>query len=455
MLDGESGIQIGDGEMRILLQLRFERDARPATWAQVPAFSFSASAGAPPLPLTIDPTYPPVPLPFSGIERAHDLIDQQFDFAVDGEDLTYLLRGSIPDGDAGIEVANSLREVRNVVGVFVDPIIEPYIICPGDPAMGSDKDVAALLNTPQLHANGMDGHGAHVAVVDTGINMPYLWSRGRPHRLTSSRSWTPRGMTTTQGSHPVDHGTMCAYSVGIAAPLAQLLDHAALLPQRLRPTGLPSLLSDAIASYSNLLRAFLKRSPTKRTLVVTNSWGMYSLSGDFPPGTPGNYSDSLNHPFNIIVDSLQNAGADVLFAAGNCGRDCPDRHCNFGTSSSICGANSHPSVICVAGVDIKNKRVGYSSQGPGRLDNQKPDIAGYTHFTGSEVYPVDSGTSTACPVVAGVVAAIRSVHPPSKMSPPVLSDLLRKTANRGGHSGFSNDYGWGVIDVQSLLGAIP
>ncbi len=352
-------------------------------------------------------------------------------------------------------MANSLREGRNVVGVFADPIIEPCVICPSDPAMGSDKNVAALLHVPQLHANGMDGHGAHVAVVDTGINMSHLRSRGRSPRLTSSRSWTHRGVASRPGDHPIDHGRMCAYSVGIAAPLAQLLDHAVLLSQRSGPTGMAGLLSDAISSYSNLLRAFLKRSPTRRTLVVTNSWGMYSPSWDFPPGSPGNYGDNLNHPFNILVETLENAGVDIMFAAGNCGHDCPDTRCNFGSVPPIGGANSHPSVVCVAGVDTTNMRVGYSSQGPGRLHKEKPDIAAYTHFDGSGVYPVDAGTSVACPVVAGVVAAIRSVHPPSKLPPVVLRDLLKTTANTGGNSGFNVDYGWGVINVQGLLEALP
>ncbi len=183
------------GEMRILLQLRSWPTVRSTAWARVPDFALSVLADAPPLPLTIDPTYPPVPLPFSRAEGAHDLLDQQFDFAVQGEDLTYLLRGSIPDGDAGIEVANSLREDRKIVGVFVDPIIEPCVVCPGDPAMGSDKNVAVLLHVPQLHANGMDGHGAHVAVVDTGINMSHLRSRGRSPRLTivDPGIWTVKG----------------------------------------------------------------------------------------------------------------------------------------------------------------------------------------------------------------------------------------------------------------------
>lgn len=248
---------------------------------------------------------------------------------------------------------------------------------------------------------------------------------------------------------------MCAYGVGIAAPAARFLDHAVLRSQRRGVTVMDGLLSDAVLSYNALLRAFGKRSPARRTLIVTNSWGMYSPDWDFPVGDPGNYSDNPSHPFNIIVETLANAGADILFAAGNCGHDCPDIRCQFGSAPPICGANSHPSVLCVAGVDTTDTRVGYSSQGPGRLHQEKPDIAAYTHFNGSGVYSVDAGTSAACPVAAGVIAAIRSVYPPAQLPPAQLQGLLRATANNKGKVGFNSDYGWGIINVQGLLGALP
>ena len=143
-----------------------------------------------------------------------------------------------------------------------------------------------------------------------------------------------------------------------------------------------------------------------------------------------------------------------MFAAGNCGRDCPDGRCDFGTELPICGANSHPRVICVAGVDTTKARVGYSSQGPGRLTFRKPDIAAYTHFVGSGVFPEDSGTSAACPVAAGVVAAVRSKHPSTSLSPAQLRSLLFKTAEDRGPIGFDDDYGWGIINPAALLAAL-
>jgi subtilisin family serine protease len=247
---------------------------------------------------------------------------------------------------------------------------------------------------------------------------------------------------------------MCAYDVGIAAPKATLLDHALLQSETPGETAMSGLLSDAVLSYSRLLEIIQAIPASRRSLVVNNSWGMFSSTWDFPVGHPGNYSDNPAHPFNVIVASLEAAGADILFAAGNCGRDCPDSRCQFGTSRPICGANSHPSVLSVAGVDTRKRRVGYSSQGPGRIAPDKPDLSSYTHFTGSGVYPADGGTSAACPVATGVVAAVREKYPSSVLTPAELRALLFKTAQDLGGTGFDHDFGWGVIDAQRLAASL-
>ncbi|MCI0458472.1 MAG: S8 family serine peptidase, partial [Gemmataceae bacterium] len=219
-------------------------------------------------------------------------------------------------------------------------------------------------------------------------------------------------------------------------------------------------LSDAVQAYG-LLLSHLMQAPgpfagesTPRTLVVNNSWGMFHPSWDFPVGSPQNYSDNPNHPFNIIVASLEAAGADLLFAAGNCGTECPDGRCQGLTNAGIFGANSHPTVLSVAGVKIDKQWIGYSTKGPGRLEQQKPDIASYTHFAGSGVYAADGGTSAATPVAAGVIAAIRRLYPASVVAPGKLRDLIRQTAEPRGGSGFNYQYGHGIINVPALLAAL-
>jgi subtilisin family serine protease len=280
--------------------------------------------------------------------------------------------------------------------------------------------------------------------------------RGQDPPLDVRKSWTPAKVRTKPGRHPVDHGTMCAFDAGIAAPRAKLLDYALLLSMKGGPTVMSGVLSDAVAAYGKLLRLIRAVAAGRRRMVVNNSWGMFSPKWDFPVGHPGNYSDNPAHPFNVIVASLEAEGADILFAAGNCGRECPDSRCEFKASQRpICGANSHPKVLSVAGIDHRRRRIGYSSQGPGRLAAQKPDISGYTAFTGSKVFPGgDGGTSAACPVVAGVVAAVRTKHPAARVSPATLRALVHKTAEDLGGTGYDPDYGWGAINPRPLAQAL-
>lgn len=373
----------------------------------------------------------------------------RFEVSFAPEDRTIV---AVAHGDE--KVAAKLMAESRVIGVFADIPIEPCIICPGSGPQGNTADVARLLCAPRLHSNGMDGSGVLLAIVDTGINSAHLAARGVTPSMDTPRSWVP-GAGMTPFDAPVGHGTMCAWDALIAAPRATLLDI-----QLLRSTaggGFGGFLSDAVRAYAHLQTIMMapRRPGEARSLVVNNSWGMFHPSWDFPVGNPGNYSDNPNHPFNRSVAALEALGADILFAAGNCGANCPDGRCQGVTANAIYGANGHSAVLCVAGVDTTKLRVGYSSQGPGRLSRNKPDISGFTHFSGSGVYAADGGTSAACPVVAGVVAAIRTrkPHQPGNpaVSPHAIRELVRSTAEDLGSAGFDFDHGFGVVNGCAIV----
>jgi subtilisin family serine protease len=443
--------------MKVIVQLRSSTAAHEASTSGFATAALTSSLESTTLGISIDARYPPVQLPSVQTSTGAGVrsMAQPLEFSLEPAQSTYLVRGTIPDGVSQAAALQSAAAHPDVVGVFSDPLIESSIVCPGNSAVGTSIDVAKRLSLSKLKVKKMDGRNVLLAIVDTGINVAHLKTKGLKPKLDVGNSWTPAGVGTGPGTHPVNHGTMCAFDACIAAPKATLLDYAVLLSTTPGSTAMAGLLSDAVLAYSKLRGILSALPPAKRAMVVSNSWGMFSPTWDFPPGHPGNYSDNPNHPFNLIVASLEAAGADILFAAGNCGRDCPDGRCAFGASPPICGANSHPSVMSIAGVDINKDRVGYSSQGPGRLTKKKPDVAAYTHFVGSGVYPADGGTSAACPVAAGVVAAVRTKYSAATLSPLQLRSLIQKTAEDKAHVGFDLDYGWGILDPAKLLPALP
>ncbi|MEV0160367.1 subtilase family protein [Nonomuraea fuscirosea] len=440
--------------MRVLIQLR----PAPDVVASVldPGVRSAVADVVTDLPgVLLDDAYPPVPVPRPVSAHGAPLsLHQRVGFSHAPEDASVLVRGEIPDDELSTRSVLLSSSVREVAGIFADPAIHPHPACGGDGPVGDWEEVRRLLHAPELWAAGHDGEGVCVAVVDTGVNADHVATRiGHDVAVDAGRSWSPPGVGRTPGRYPVSHGSMCAFDVLLAAPKATLLDIPVLL-SRQPGAGVDGLLSDAVAAYAHLGSVIRAMPAESRSLVVSNSWGLFSPDMDFPPGHPGNYSDNPAHPFNVIVGSLESEGADILFSAGNCGGDCPDGRCGY-TGRTIVGANSHPRVLSVGGVDTRGERVGYSSQGPGRLSDRKPDLCAYTHFAGSRaVGDADTGTSASCPVAAGVVAAVRTRRSAAELSPSQLRTLLHRTADDRSTVGFDHDYGYGVIDPPAVLAAL-
>ncbi|MFQ6396099.1 S8 family serine peptidase [Nocardia sp. KC 131] len=434
--------------MRVLIQLRLSADLVAAV--ADPATTVASADVAGDLPgIVLDRSFAPVAVP-RPVPAAGET--DQLTYSMAPADASVVVRGEIADADLAADVSR-LTGSPVVTGVFADPVIETSLTCGGGPAVGTWHDVGTLLRSGDLAAAGMDGRAVALAIVDSGINAARVAQvRGGQVTIDKARSWNPAGVTGTAGEFPVAHGSMCAFDALIAAPQASLIDIPVLQSKRQGSTVMDGLLSDALAGYAHLHTVLTDQPAATRALVISNSWGSFAPSWDFPVGQPGNYSDNPSHPFNVIVGSLEAAGADIIFAAGNCGRDCPDDRCAF-TDRPIGGANSHPSVLAIGGVDTKGQRVGYSSQGPGRLTARKPDICGYTHFLGSTAFGAtepDTGTSAACPVAAGLVAAIRTAWSATELPPAQLRALLQRTATAQA-GGFDYDYGYGIANVGAVL----
>ncbi|MGW5162587.1 S8 family serine peptidase [Nonomuraea wenchangensis] len=454
--------------MRVMIQLRPSPDlaaavADPSSKVTTADVAADLAAGlAAELPgVELDPAFAPVTVPRPVPRAGGDPLplNRPLDVSLAPGDASVLVRGTIPDDEPVSGVA--LRP--DVVGVFSDPIVEPSPVPVGEAPVGDWHDVERLLGVAGLHAEGLDGAGVALAVLDTGVNAAHAARRlGRAVTVDTARCWRPPGgrPAPAPGEYGVGHGTMCAFDALIAAPRAALID-IPLLPPALPParpggTAAGGLLSDAVAAFAHL-RGVLEAQPAEtRALVVSNSWGSFSPEGDFPAGHPGNYSDNAAHPFNLMVAALDRMGADVLFAAGDRGRERPGGPRSY-PSRPIAGASSHPRALSVGGVDVNGARTGCSFRGPGRLTARKPDVCAYTRFAGSRAFgesAADSGTSAAAPVAAGLVAAVRTRWPAALLSPAQLQALLRRTAEDRSEVGFDYDYGYGTIDPGAIVAAL-
>jgi hypothetical protein len=173
------------------------------------------------------------------------------------------------------------------------------------------------------------------------------------------------------------------------------------------------------------------------------------------------------NPLNQIVRALDERGFDQVFGAGNGGQFEPHPLCgpgDIGPGQSILGANSSPSVLTMGAVRADGMWIGYSSQGPGQpgfgtdvSSVEKPDLCAPRHFveTADGAW-LSSGTSAACGVAAGAVAALRSAGSPlASVDPEALRGTLRQAARKppGMRRGADYDirYGHGILDLAGAL----
>jgi len=190
---------------------------------------------------------------------------------------------------------------------------------------------------------------------------------------------------------------------------------------------------------------------SKGANVVSNSWG-------------GGQGDQWYSPY---VDAWRQAGIVPVFAQGNSGPQCS-------TANSPGDLNS---VIGVGATDNSDSLSRFSSRGPGPnlpgFSQLKPDISApgaqisSASNLGDALYASLSGTSMACPHVAGLVALVLSVNPSASYDS--VYEVLVSTANTdvgepaGGDTTCggidydtfpNNHYGYGVIDAAAAVNAM-
>jgi Subtilase family len=415
-------------------------------------------------------------LALEGVDKTPPLTtDDTFVFALDPVDSE--------QADELFRLVTNPREglpVRDVYVAIDLPTGLSNVWCPQEgsfPLFGDLSLALAQMRAGAAKTKGAFGQNVNVVIIDQGINKNVLSARfpgatflggwvtpefgkGGPPGPAGPPSFIAPGGWRDDGLGPrVTHGTKMASLVLAVAPRARILD-LALLPSHI--LDLRGYLSWAVATYWKLIAniAWLKLFyPAYRgPWVLNNSWGVFDLSADAPPASFKNYGSNPNHPLNLAVATAPLVGIDVVFAAGNCGQFCPDSRCGasqIGPARSIHGVAAIKDALTVAAVRGDETWLGYSSQGPAATNfaSTKPDLCAPSQFAGVGDWNRSfTGTSSACALTAGAIAAKRSLVLPSALSPAALRTLAVTKARPVVNQAAPDErHGAGMVDVGALL----
>ena len=143
---------------------------------------------------------------------------------------------------------------------------------------------------------------------------------------------------------------------------------------------------------------------------------------------------AYNAVFQKVINEAAKNGVTVVAAMGNDGTNCLNYPAGY------------DNVIGVVSVDRTNNRASGSSYGTWGDVAAPGAVIWSTTYDGS--YWHKSGTSMASPVVAGVAALYKSVHPDA--TPAQITARLKATATKG-----DSDLGAGIVNAAAALSEKP
>jgi subtilisin family serine protease len=331
--------------------------------------------------------------------------------------------------------------------------IQPVSVKPSGPKTRNVEGGIQDINAPQLWAMGVTGVGRIVSHLDTGVDgdHPALHDRWRGLQpgVTPDEAWfdpvTNTNYPFDSGSHGTHTmGTMCGRAgsdtVGVAPDAfwisAGVIDRV----------DIPTTIQDAIAAFQWIADP----DGDPNTIddvpdVCSNSWGLSPI-----------YHSQYTYPCDTLfwsyIDACEAAGVAVVFAAGNEGPGSQTLRTPADRATTLTNC------FAVGALQPGSQTIAdFSSRGPSPCTGVppenliKPEVCARGVDVRSSVpgggYSTMSGTSMACPHVAGAIALLRQVNPDA--TPDELKMALLQTAVDLGPTGEDNTYGMGRIDVYA------
>lgn len=346
-----------------------------------------------------------------------------------------------PDPEMGMALRpGSLRTVQRTLRTFRPEGLEE-LDCTARDVMDPVSRIRSQLGVLAAWSQNNTGHGTVVGVIDTGIFIGSNSRAGYPVKSFVALPDAPAQNEITLSSH----GSLVAAGITVAAPECQLIDY--VLP------GGDIKASDVTTLCTAVLA---QRALNGEPHLVVHCSAFFDIPR--PENAPQHPAYDPNHPLNVYIAYLVQSGCPVVMPSGNCGPGCPYSECRsviLEAAKPIVGPNSLAGVITAAAVNGRYIRPEYSSTGPGFFFNDKPDVSGYTQFSGTWGFNLPNrsanlkGTSAAAALVTGVATLLLNKHP--GLDPAVLKQALIAGATPIKQPGFNFKTGHGVVNVAASL----
>ncbi|MCK6546415.1 S8 family serine peptidase [Myxococcota bacterium] len=362
-------------------------------------------------------------------------------------DATRLWRVRAKSGVDALDLAASLTtdDARAIVASAVPDYhferkTSSIDVPPNDPRYGGQWYLDRIA-IEEIWAHTTGSSTVTVVVIDNGCDLahPDLVSKLDPGRDEIDDDDDPSYFPRRRGN---EHGTACAGIIG--AETNNGLGIAGVCPEcRVRCVRL----IEGLVPISADVRAF-EFAKRVGAAVVSNSWG---FTEDIPVPEPLK---------DAIIDVLDNGrgglGTVVVFAAGNENRAISDHE-----------LAAIRDVVAVGALTLFDEATSFSNRGKA-LDLVAPvgtlttDISGADGESEGDYTSNFGGTSSACPVVAGVAGLLASAKPGAtarEIEQVLISTTRPAPFAQPGPDGHDETYGWGIVSpghaVAALLGIEP
>ncbi|MDR2962158.1 MAG: S8 family serine peptidase [Bacteroidales bacterium] len=280
------------------------------------------------------------------------------------------------------------------------------------------------------------GTNIRVAVIDHGIDFSHPDLKA--HLL---QGFDPSG--NNAGGAPIlnddNHGTACAGIIGAiqnnGKGISGIAPNCRMIPAYIGAGG-----SNVNYDWAALAIEWVWRNGVD---VISNSWG---------GGSP--YSPLTNAINNAISQGRDGKGCTVVFSTGN----------NY--SAAVNYPAKLSGVISVGAIDNKGIRASFSNYGseldvvaPG-VDIYTTDRQGNAGYNATDYMADFSGTSAACPFVAGVAVLVLSVNPCLtqqevrnciEMSCEKIGPYCYSTTSGRSNGSWNNQMGYGLVNAYKAV----